>query len=44
MVTVEANVMNSCMLESEAVSAMWVESMKTKNKFADGLLRTLIIR
>ena len=32
------------MLESEGVSAMWVESRKTAYKFADGLLRTLMIR
>ena len=29
------------MLESEGVSAVWVESRKTTNKFADGVLRTL---
>ena len=29
------------MLESEGVSAKWVEFRKTTNKFADGFLRTL---
>ena len=29
------------MLESEGVFAMWFESRKTTNNFADGLLRTL---
>ena len=38
MVTLEASVR---VLESEGVSARWVESRKTTNKFANGLLRIL---
>ena len=43
MLTVEASVTSLCMLESEGVSARWVESRKIKNKFADGLLGDFMI-